>query len=69
MAAAMKVEDFARIPMSFPTYTNVLGRAALMASRRLDAAGIWDAPELDDLDSDPLSGETTTRWTGHGPRA
>jgi pyruvate/2-oxoglutarate dehydrogenase complex dihydrolipoamide dehydrogenase (E3) component len=50
MAADMKVEDFSRIHVSFPTYTNVLGRAALMAARRLDAAGIWDAPELEDLE-------------------
>ena len=28
IAAAMPVEHFARIPLSFPTYTNVLGRAA-----------------------------------------
>ncbi len=46
MAAAMKVEDFARIPLSFPTYTNVLGRAALMAARRLDTAGMWEAPDF-----------------------
>jgi pyruvate/2-oxoglutarate dehydrogenase complex dihydrolipoamide dehydrogenase (E3) component len=51
MAGGTKVEDFARIPLSFPTYTNVLGRAALMAARRLDAAGIWDAPELELLDT------------------
>jgi pyruvate/2-oxoglutarate dehydrogenase complex dihydrolipoamide dehydrogenase (E3) component len=49
MAADMKVEDFTRIHGSFPTYTNVLGRAALMAARRLDAAGIWDAPALENL--------------------
>ena len=32
IAAAMPVEQFVRIPLSFPTYTNVLGRAA--AGRR-----------------------------------
>src|SRR5262249_17955908 len=50
MASAMRVGDFARIPLSFPTYTNVLGRAALLAARRLDDAGLWDAPQLEDLE-------------------
>ncbi len=57
MAAAMKVEDFARIPLSFPTYTNVLGRAVLMAARRLDADGSWDAPGLDLLETLSLERE------------
>ena len=35
IAGAMQVEHFARIPLSFPTYTNVLGRAALDAARQL----------------------------------
>jgi hypothetical protein len=47
----MSVEDLARIPLSFPTYTNVLGRAALMAARRLDGAGVWDAALLRDEDT------------------
>ena len=33
MTASMKVEDLARIPLSFPTYANVLGRAALRATQ------------------------------------
>jgi pyruvate/2-oxoglutarate dehydrogenase complex dihydrolipoamide dehydrogenase (E3) component len=33
IAAAMTVEQFARIPLSFPTYTNVLGRAVFDAAR------------------------------------
>jgi hypothetical protein len=41
----MPVEQFVRIPLSFPTYTNVLGRAALDAARQLDVPGFWDAPE------------------------
>jgi pyruvate/2-oxoglutarate dehydrogenase complex dihydrolipoamide dehydrogenase (E3) component len=51
MASGMNVEDLARIPLSFPTYTNVLGRAALMAARRLDGAGVWDAALLRDEDT------------------
>jgi pyruvate/2-oxoglutarate dehydrogenase complex dihydrolipoamide dehydrogenase (E3) component len=33
MTARMTVEDVARIPLSFPTYANVFGRAALRATR------------------------------------
>jgi pyruvate/2-oxoglutarate dehydrogenase complex dihydrolipoamide dehydrogenase (E3) component len=42
VAAAMPVEQFVRIPLSFPTYSNVLGRAALAAARELDVPGFWD---------------------------
>jgi pyruvate/2-oxoglutarate dehydrogenase complex dihydrolipoamide dehydrogenase (E3) component len=46
MAAEMTVDVLARIPFSFPTYTNVFGRAALGAAGRLNASEIWDAGEL-----------------------
>jgi pyruvate/2-oxoglutarate dehydrogenase complex dihydrolipoamide dehydrogenase (E3) component len=49
VAASMKVEHFARIPLSFPTYTNVLALAAVAAARRLDVAGFWDAADVLDL--------------------
>ena len=41
IAAGMRVDDLARVPLSFPTYTGILGRAAAMATRQLgvDAAG------------------------------
>ena len=42
VAAAMPVEGFVRIPISFPTYTNVLGRAALETARQLDIPGTWN---------------------------
>ena len=45
VAAGMPVEDFVRIPLSFPTYTNVLGRAALETARQLDIPGLWDPAE------------------------
>jgi pyruvate/2-oxoglutarate dehydrogenase complex dihydrolipoamide dehydrogenase (E3) component len=45
MVAEMRVETFARIPLSFPTYTNVLGRAAFDVARQLDASDFWDLPE------------------------
>jgi pyruvate/2-oxoglutarate dehydrogenase complex dihydrolipoamide dehydrogenase (E3) component len=37
IAAEMSVERFAQIPLSFPTYAGVLGRAAAIASRNLNA--------------------------------
>ena len=44
IAAEMTVEQFARIPISFPTYTNVLGRAVLEAARQLGFDDFWDQP-------------------------
>jgi pyruvate/2-oxoglutarate dehydrogenase complex dihydrolipoamide dehydrogenase (E3) component len=44
IAAEMTVEQFARIPLSFPTYTNVLGRAVLDAARQLGIDEFWDPP-------------------------
>ena len=44
VAAAMPVEQFVRIPLSFPTYTNVLGRAALDAARQLGLDDLTDSP-------------------------
>ena len=35
IAAEMSVDRFARIPLSFPTYAGVLGRAAAIAARKL----------------------------------
>lgn len=47
MTARLKVDDLARIPLSFPTYANVLGRAALRctlpsASSGVTAMRFWD---------------------------
>jgi len=42
IAAGMPVEEFIRIPLSFPTYTNVLGRAVLDAARQLGTTDFWD---------------------------
>jgi hypothetical protein len=35
MTAGMTVDTVARLPLSFPTYANVFGRAALRAVRNL----------------------------------
>jgi len=41
IAAGMTADDFARIPLSFPTYAGVLGRAAVGLARTLNrGAGI-----------------------------
>ena len=42
IATEMTVEQFARIPVSFPTYTNVLGRAVLDAAAQLGVDEFWD---------------------------
>jgi len=45
IAAEMTVEQMARLPLSFPTYTNVLGRAVFDAARQLGIPGFWDVPD------------------------
>ena len=40
MAAGMRVDDLARVPLSFPTYAGILGRAAAIAARRRRVDGI-----------------------------
>ena len=37
IAARMGVDDLARLPLSFPTYTSILGRAAALATRQLSS--------------------------------
>jgi dihydrolipoamide dehydrogenase len=36
MAGGLDVAELARIPLSFPTYAGVFGRAAAMAARKLN---------------------------------
>ncbi|MBS0490007.1 NAD(P)/FAD-dependent oxidoreductase [Phenylobacterium sp.] len=36
IAAGMRIDDLARLPISYPTYAGVLGRAAAMAARALN---------------------------------
>jgi pyruvate/2-oxoglutarate dehydrogenase complex dihydrolipoamide dehydrogenase (E3) component len=38
MAADMRVDELARLPLSFPTYAGVLGRAAAVTARRVNHA-------------------------------
>ena len=46
VASTARVEDLARIPWSFPTYTNVFGRAIISAARQLNVSGVWSAEDL-----------------------
>jgi pyruvate/2-oxoglutarate dehydrogenase complex dihydrolipoamide dehydrogenase (E3) component len=46
MSGGMTVDELARVPLSFPTYAGVLGRAAATAARNLNrgmAASLLDA--------------------------
>lgn len=41
MAGKMRVDDLAQVPLSFPTYAGVLGRAAAMVTRQLNIDLAW----------------------------
>jgi dihydrolipoamide dehydrogenase len=41
MAGRMRVDDLARVPLSFPTYAGVLGRVAAQATRQLNLKLDW----------------------------
>jgi dihydrolipoamide dehydrogenase len=41
MAAGMRVDDLARVPLSFPTYAGILGRLAAGITRQLNLTVIW----------------------------
>jgi dihydrolipoamide dehydrogenase len=43
IAAGMRVDDLARIPLSFPTYAGILARVAASAARELNLKVNWQA--------------------------
>ena len=47
MAAHMKVDDLAQVPLSFPTYAGVLGRVAAQITRKLNLKLDWQASQLE----------------------
>src|SRR5215469_3887882 len=47
IAARMKVDELARVPLSFPTYAGILGRLAGTISRQLNLAVGWKAIEAE----------------------
>ena len=48
IAAGMRVDDLAQVPLSFPTYTAILGRAAAGAARQLNLKLTWQANHAED---------------------
>jgi dihydrolipoamide dehydrogenase len=51
IAGRMRVEELARLPLSFPTYAGTLGRAAAGASRQLGFEVASEGPPIDELAS------------------
>jgi pyruvate/2-oxoglutarate dehydrogenase complex dihydrolipoamide dehydrogenase (E3) component len=47
IAAGMRVDDLAHVPLSFPTYAGILGRVAASASRQLNLKVSWQAPQVE----------------------
>jgi dihydrolipoamide dehydrogenase len=47
MAAGMRVDDLAQVPLSFPTYTGILGRVAASAARQLNLSVSWQAHQAE----------------------
>jgi pyruvate/2-oxoglutarate dehydrogenase complex dihydrolipoamide dehydrogenase (E3) component len=43
MTAGMQIDDLAQVPLSFPTYAGVLGRAAASVTRQLNREHSWHA--------------------------
>ena len=48
IAAQMRVDDLARVPLSFPTYAGVIGRLAANATRQLNRSVNWQANQAED---------------------
>ena len=47
VASGMRVDDLARVPLSFPTYAGVLGRLAASATRQLNLSVSWQANQVE----------------------
>jgi pyruvate/2-oxoglutarate dehydrogenase complex dihydrolipoamide dehydrogenase (E3) component len=43
ISAGMRIDEFARIPLSFPTYAGILGRVAASLTRQLNLQDHWQA--------------------------
>jgi len=48
VAGGMRVDELARVPLSFPTYAGIIGRLAAMATRQLNLEVRWHANEAED---------------------
>jgi pyruvate/2-oxoglutarate dehydrogenase complex dihydrolipoamide dehydrogenase (E3) component len=49
MAARMRVDDLARVPLSFPTYAGALGRVAAKITRQLNLTLDWSGSQGDEV--------------------
>ena len=47
IAAGMRVDELAKVPLSFPTYAGILGRAAASATRQLNLQQNWQPTNLE----------------------
>jgi dihydrolipoamide dehydrogenase len=47
IAAGMRVDELAQVPLSFPTYAGILGRVAASAARQLNLKVIWQAHQVE----------------------
>jgi pyruvate/2-oxoglutarate dehydrogenase complex dihydrolipoamide dehydrogenase (E3) component len=47
ISAGMRVDDLARVPLAFPTYTGNLAYAAAAAARQLDLHVGWEANKVE----------------------
>lgn len=47
MAAGMRVDELAQVPLSFPTYAGVLGRVAATATRQLNLNVDWQVSQVE----------------------
>jgi pyruvate/2-oxoglutarate dehydrogenase complex dihydrolipoamide dehydrogenase (E3) component len=51
IAAGMRVDDLARIPLAFPTYAGILANVAVGAARQLDLKVGWQARQEESTDT------------------
>lgn len=49
IAARMRVDELAHVPLSFPTYAGVLGRVAASITRQLNVSVEWQANQVEEL--------------------
>ncbi len=49
IAARMRVDDLARVPLSFPTYAGILARVAASAARALNLKVSWQAHQAESI--------------------
>jgi dihydrolipoamide dehydrogenase len=47
IASGMRVDELARVPLSFPTYAGILGRVAASAARQLNLHVNWNAHQAE----------------------